>query len=163
MDFNMYYRIHGGCGTNMKVEAMAIWGLLWFMAFLDIHNINIYGDSQGIINHVLGSSTISHPHPPPSTGLAKEHHISLGTLQGVTLQHIHRVHNTFADVFSKQGLLDTLDGIYITLEVDGCSIDVGFMPFPWVFAYTIFCIVVVSTSYRCSLSNSHFWVYSVLH
>ena len=40
-----------GCRTNMKAEAMALWGLFWFVSFLDIHNLSICGESRLPGNH----------------------------------------------------------------------------------------------------------------
>ena len=48
-------------GTNMKVEVMALWGLLWFSSFLNFPTIHIYGDSRTIIEHVKGSIKINQP------------------------------------------------------------------------------------------------------
>lgn len=50
-----------GNGTNMKAETIALWDLLWFASFLDIPSLQIFGDSQALINHMLGSSSISYP------------------------------------------------------------------------------------------------------
>lgn len=46
----------------MKAEAMALWGMLWFAHYLDIPTLHIYGDSQTIINHVLGIPSIQQGH-----------------------------------------------------------------------------------------------------
>jgi len=48
---------HGGRGTNTKVEAMALWGLLWFSYFLDIPSIHIHGDSKIIIDQLMAMQT----------------------------------------------------------------------------------------------------------
>ena len=57
------YRIHwnAGSGTNTKAEAMALWGLLWFTNFFNIHDIHIYGDSKIIIDQENGCANINNP------------------------------------------------------------------------------------------------------
>jgi len=111
----------------MKVKAMALWGLLWFVDYLEIQHINIYGDSQAIINHAFGSSHVSHPRLQGWL-----HHIKClhDSLQGVTYQHLHRAHNKIFDALSKLGLLDPLEGFYISLGANGDLLDVGHMSFP---------------------------------
>lgn len=43
---------HGGKGTNNKAEVMALAGLLIFCDYLNIHDMQIFGDSKVIIDHV---------------------------------------------------------------------------------------------------------------
>jgi len=52
---------NGGCGTNIMVEALALWGLLWFNNFLDNPHLHIYGDSKIIIDLVSGKASINNP------------------------------------------------------------------------------------------------------
>jgi len=56
IDYNQHYNIHwsGGLGTNMRAEALDLWGLMWFANFLNIPIRQVYGDSLAIINHVQG-------------------------------------------------------------------------------------------------------------
>lgn len=49
---------NGGVGSNNKAEAMALASLLSFCDFLDIHKLEIFGDSKFIIDHVWSKHVI---------------------------------------------------------------------------------------------------------
>jgi len=84
--------------------------------YLKVQHITIHGDYQEISNYVLGSSHISHPHL--ELQLIK---CLWDSLQGVTYQHLHRAHNKVVDALSKLGLLDPLEGFYISLgQMETC-------------------------------------------
>lgn len=59
---NCHYKIfwHGGNGSNMRVEVLAMWGLLWVASQLFIENMWVYGDSKVIIDH-LNKGTVLNP------------------------------------------------------------------------------------------------------
>lgn len=52
LHYSIYW--HGGRGTNNKVEAMALAGLLPFTSFLNIQQLQIYGDSKNTIGLATG-------------------------------------------------------------------------------------------------------------
>ena len=49
-----HYKIywHGGSGTNMRGEVLALWGLLWFVNQLCIEKMWVYRDSKVLIDHL---------------------------------------------------------------------------------------------------------------
>jgi len=124
IDYNQHYTIHWSRGTrtNTGVEAVALWGLMWFVSFLNIPKLQIYGDSLAIINHVLGSSSLSHPH---LQGWFRNIEYLKGTFQNINLQHIHREFNTTADVMSKQGIMDPPGSMHISFGMGNTYMDVG--------------------------------------
>lgn len=91
----------------MKVEAMELWGMLWFAHYLDIPTLHIYGDSQTIINHVLGIPSIQQGH---LMGWLRNIGHLMGTFRETSIQHIRRSHNSAADALSKLGIDATQDG-----------------------------------------------------
>lgn len=123
------YWVHWGAGrgTNMKAEAMALWGLLWFVSFLCIPSIHIYGDSQSIINHVRGITNIRQPH---LQGWLKQIMNLWKTFRHISIQCIGREYNHNADKMSKMGLWALLDGMHIEIWIGGTTLDAGVFPFP---------------------------------
>jgi len=98
----------------MKTEATALWGLLWFAYYLNIPSLKIFGDSQSIINHVLGKSSTQHPH---LQGWLRNIGHLMGTFQEVSIQHIHREHNSIVDAMSKLSIYAPQDSLHIALEM----------------------------------------------
>lgn len=60
---DLSYRVYrnGCCSTNTRVEALALWRLLWFNDFLDNPHLHIYGDSNIIIDQFSGKASINNP------------------------------------------------------------------------------------------------------
>lgn len=67
-----------GCGTNMKAEAMALWGLLWFTSFLSIPTIHIYMGTHTPSLIMFGVTCISSNHIYKASS---KNHDPLGVLQ----------------------------------------------------------------------------------
>lgn len=65
MDEGLHYLIswNGGKGSNCMAEAMALARLLTFCIFFDIHLVSIYGDSEIVVDHVLGKCPYQLPSP----------------------------------------------------------------------------------------------------
>ena len=51
---NCHYKIylHGRNGTNMQVEILACWGLLWFASQFGVEQLWVYGDSKVLIEYL---------------------------------------------------------------------------------------------------------------
>jgi len=116
-----------GSGTNMKVEAMELWGLLWFAFFLSIPSIHIYRDSQSITNHVCGITCIRHPH---LQWWLRQIMLLWRTFKHISIQHIGREYKHNASKMSKMGIHAQQDGVHIEILVGGTTVDSGFLPFP---------------------------------
>lgn len=101
-----------GNGTNMKAETIALWGLLWFTSFLDIPSLQIFGDSQALINHMLGLSSISYPH---LQGRLRNIEYLKRSFQHISFHHIH---------------WDPVGCMHIILRMANYSMDVGTMTLP---------------------------------
>lgn len=114
VDHDLQYKIQwgGGKGTNIRAEMMALWGMLWFTNFLNIHTLNIFGDSQSIINHVLGKSFIQQTH---LQGWLNNINYLMGTFQRISIQHIRRAHKSTIDAMSKIEIAAPQDGLHIML------------------------------------------------
>lgn len=92
---------NGGKGSNNKVEAMALAGLLIFCDYLNIQYLQIFGVSKVIIDHVKSIHSI------------KNHNLSgwLNRIDSIWkswkdyfIRHIDRAKNKDADSLSKKGL-----------------------------------------------------------
>lgn len=59
LSYTVYW--NSGGGTNTKVEALTLWGLLWFNSVLGNLILHIYGDSKIIIDQVMGRASINNP------------------------------------------------------------------------------------------------------
>lgn len=97
--FNIFW--NGGEGTNNKAEAIALSGLLYFSSFLNIPVLHIYRDSQIIIHHVLGKSSIKNQ---LLSGWMKRIEFFWKTQKDYSIQHVDRSKNREADSLSKKGL-----------------------------------------------------------
>lgn len=91
-----------GNGTNNKVEAMVLWGLLWFTNFLNIPILHVYGDTKIIIEHVLGKTSINNL---SLLGWMKRIEVFWQLQDGYSIQYIGRSQNVQVDSLSKKGLL----------------------------------------------------------
>ena len=51
---NCHYKIyfHGGMGSNMRTEMLALWGLLWFANQLYMEKLWVFGASKVLIEHM---------------------------------------------------------------------------------------------------------------
>jgi len=60
---NNQFLIHwnGGRGSNRKVEAMALTGLLHFCLFLNLQEVSIFGNLKVMVDFVLGKNNIIKP------------------------------------------------------------------------------------------------------
>lgn len=98
----------------MKAEAIALWGLLWFITFLDIPQVQIFGDSKCLIDHVNGNNNIQQV---SLQGSLKRIKSIWNTFQNPSIQHINRTHKKIADDLSTKGLLATEEDIYIMMKM----------------------------------------------
>jgi len=120
--------IHWNVGsyTNTRVEAMALWGLLWFTYFLNIPDIHIFGDSKIIADHVNGYADINQP---MVLGLLRRIDNQRTQLRNPSIKHIGREHNQLADELSKKGLQGNLGDMHIDIILDGNVLNVKEFPF----------------------------------
>lgn len=88
----------------MKAQATALWGLLWITKFLDIPQIQIYGDSRCMVDHILGKNNIQQN---SLQGWLKCIQSLCSTLKQSLIQHISRAYNKNAAEMSKKKLLAT--------------------------------------------------------
>jgi len=96
--FSIYWN---GEGTNNKVEAMALSGLLQFSIFLNIESLHIYGDSKFIIDHVNANISIKNHN---LTGWMNRIDSLWRSTKDYTITHVDRSQNSHADELSKKGL-----------------------------------------------------------
>ena len=90
---------YGGEGTSMKAKVVAIWGLLWFIKFLDILQVQIFGDSKCLIDHVNGKNNIQQVSLQGWLRRIKSIWI---TFQNPSIEHINKPHNKIVDDLSKK-------------------------------------------------------------
>lgn len=123
------YRIfwNGGCGTNNKVEAIALWGLLWFSNFLNIPYLHIYRDLKIIIDQVLGKAAIN---TPMLQGSLKRIELLWQLHEGSIIQHTHKSQNKEVDRLSKKGLLGMSGKWYLEITWEHNTYDMGEFLFP---------------------------------
>ena len=90
-----------GYGTNRKVEFLSLWELLLSSQMMGIPLSHVYGDSQVIINWVMGSTALS---PPDLVHWCRETKKLISSFQDLSFTHIYREHNRMADRLSKSAL-----------------------------------------------------------
>lgn len=92
---------NGGSGSNNKDEILALWGSLIVAHHLMIPCIDIYGDSQVVVEGISGRATLRCTHL--SGWVDRILHI-LSHFQRASLHHIYKELNRRADRLSKLGL-----------------------------------------------------------
>ena len=90
---------NGGKGSNNKVEAIALVGLLSFSDFLNIQGLHIFGDSMVIIDHVKSVHIIQNIN---ISGWLDRIASIWNSRKDFTIQHIERTFK--ADALSKEGV-----------------------------------------------------------
>ena len=98
---NHHFRIKAGlgAGTNNLAELITLRHLLHFAMRHQCTSINIYGDSQIIIDWINGTSTC-HMH---SLSIILHEALELkAAFNNITVSHIYREHNKEADKLSKE-------------------------------------------------------------
>ena len=98
----------------MKAEAVALWGLLWFIKFLDIPQVHIFGGSKCMTDHVKGENNIQQN---SLQGWLRRIKGIWNTFHHPSIEHISRAHNKIADELSKKRLLAIEEGIYIMIKI----------------------------------------------
>jgi len=93
---------NGERGSNNKVEAMALAGLLFFCSFLNILSVSIFGDSKVIVDFVEKKINIFKPH---LVGWLDRIKSFWDGMEGSSIHHINGAQNQQADSLSKKGLL----------------------------------------------------------
>lgn len=119
---NNIIRYSGGKCINMRVDSIALWALLWFSRFLDIQSILIFGDSQALINHMLGVSSISDPH---IQGWFHNIEYINRSFHHISFQHIHREYSYIVDAMSKHVISARVGCFRITLLVVNIIMAIG--------------------------------------
>lgn len=102
---------NGGPGTNNKAEIMALWSGLLVAHILMIPSIDIYGDSQIVIEGISGRASLRCTN---LSGWVERIHRHLSLFQKAPLHHIYREHNGRADRPSKLGLVQAFGFIRVT-------------------------------------------------
>lgn len=107
MEDNLQYQIfwNGGKGSNIKVEAMALAGLLFICHFLNIQTLHIWGDSKVIIDHVSRKHHIKEQH---LMGWMNRISSLWRQMEDYSIRHIYKSQNQQADILSKKALLSQL-------------------------------------------------------
>ena len=90
-----------GCGSNTKAELMGLWALLLSSQMMSIPLVQIYGDSQVIINWAKGITTLT---PPDLSHWCGETHKLITSFHDLAFCHIYREHNRIANRLSKTTL-----------------------------------------------------------
>ncbi len=90
-----------GVATNNQAEYQSLIVALQLCVSNHLMNCRIYMDSLLIVNQMLGSYKVKHPHLKPLYNQAKELEKQL---EKVELQHIKREYNHLADMLANQAL-----------------------------------------------------------
>ena len=90
-----------GYGTNTKAALLSLWDLLLSSQMMGIPLSHVYGDSQVIINWVMGSTALS---PPDLVHWCRETKKLISSFQDLSFTHIYWEHNRMADRLSKSTL-----------------------------------------------------------
>lgn len=98
-NFQLFW--NGGSGSNSKVEAMALAGLLHFCLFLNLQGVSIFGDSKVLVDSLCGKNFIRNPQ---LLGWIERINFSWNRSKGASICHIKRDLNHVADGLSKNGL-----------------------------------------------------------
>ena len=85
----------------MRAETLALWGLMWFAHHLYIESIQIYGDSQVLIDHINKGNQLSQSNLEGWLARIKRLERNLSKIY---FTHVYKVKNIEADRLSKKGL-----------------------------------------------------------
>jgi len=101
---NHLYKIKAGLGTgtNNFAELITLRHLLHFALRHHCTSINIFGDSQIIINWINGTTTC---HMHSLSIILHEAQTLKSAFNNISISHIYRVHNKGADQLSKEAAL----------------------------------------------------------
>ena len=93
----------------MKVEVLALWGLMWWASHLCLDKIWIVGDSKVLIDHMNHKANIN-------SGILSHWLHRIDRLRSVfttiSFHHIYREKNVIADRLSKWGLTVNFGKVY---------------------------------------------------
>lgn len=92
---------YGEEGTNMKAKVVSLWSILWFITFLDIPQVQIFGDSKCIIDRVNGKNNIQQS---LLQGWPSRIKCIWSYFQNSSIGHINRAQNKTMVELSKRGL-----------------------------------------------------------
>lgn len=100
---NLYYQLQFGAGrgTNTRSELLALWGLVFFVKYLGLSTLNIFGDSLAIISWAKGDRCLS---SIQLSGWIKRVHALIDWFSAIFFRHIYREFNSEADKLSKLAL-----------------------------------------------------------
>jgi len=99
LDYRWY--ISCGVGTNTKVELMGAWASLLIASLLNIHRLQVMGDSIVTIDWINKKGNLQAINIEGWKIRIRE---LLATFQGVNFHHIYRESNEEADILSKRSL-----------------------------------------------------------
>jgi len=105
---------------------MTLWGLLWFSKSLNIPILHIFGDSNILIDYVLGWT---HIYQPTLQGWLFQVQQLWISYKGPSIEHIGRERNHFVDKLWKRGLHVEQGGLHIEIKMEEHILDARVMPF----------------------------------
>ena len=101
----------------MRVEILALWGLMWFANHLRIDKISIFGDSKILIDHLNHEALINQNILSPWLLRIETQRMNFSFISFI---HIYREKNSQADRLSKLGLQGRFREIHYELfDVEG--------------------------------------------
>jgi ribonuclease HI len=90
-----------GRGSNMKAELTAIWALVFLTISLNLRKLQIFGDSQVVVDWINGKTHIQVARLQPVMNMIRE---MLGELEWYSCSHVYRELNQKVDQLSKEAL-----------------------------------------------------------
>jgi ribonuclease HI len=112
-DYRWYFNC--GAGTNTKAELLGAWASLIIAKHLDLHYIQILGDSKVIIDWLKQKGNLQAIN---IEGWKCKNRDLVSSFRGIYFQHIFRESNEEADKLSKQALSTTKGRISTTLGTE---------------------------------------------
>jgi len=97
----IHYKVGLGAGTNTRAELLSLWALLTLARRLDCNELQVFGDSQVIVDWMNGKNVIKNAalnHWYQRTVCLRD------TFAHITLEHFYREYNMATDSLSKDGI-----------------------------------------------------------
>jgi ribonuclease HI len=115
-----------GQGTNNHAELLTLKILLTFAKENDLRHIQIFGDSQIVVNWARKNQNCHNIFLLP---ILEDTYQLLNSFDSMTISHVYRNMNTIADALSKDGLQLALGQWDITEHIGGDTIFFYHQPF----------------------------------
>lgn len=112
-------------GTNIRVEVIALWGLLFFARHINLGQINIYGDAKIVIDWINERANLN---APMLTGWMERILNLKYSFDLISFSHVYREHNFLAESLSKKGLSATLGRSHFQFFQNGHRREEGSIP-----------------------------------